>query len=116
MTYTCTVCPVSCRVTVQELPDGRLDIEGYSCARGLEFVKNEHVSPKRILTTTVRLNSGSLRRLPVISRGEIPRSELVPALRELRGVIMTAPVCLGDVVVPDIRGTGVDVVAARSVN
>ena len=115
MTYTCIVCPVSCRVTVGERPDGDLDITGHTCKRGLAFAKGEHTAPTRMLTTTVRLLGAHLRRLPVISSGEIPKGELLTALQELYSIEVTAPVHMGDVVLPNIRGTGVDIVAARSV-
>jgi CxxC motif-containing protein len=114
VTYTCIVCPVSCRITVTDEPGQELKIEGYTCKRGLEFAKNEHTNPQRILTTTVKLKSLRLRRLPVISSGEIPKTELRAALKDLYDVEITAPVRAGDVIYKDIRGTGIDVVAARS--
>jgi len=115
-TYTCIVCPVSCRIAVAETDDGTLDISGHTCKRGLDFAQNEHSNPMRMLTTTVKLNSSRLRRLPVIGSAEIPKSQLRAALDDLRTLEVTAPVRMGDVIAGDIRGTGVDILAARSVD
>ena len=86
-TYTCIVCPMSCRVTVEDTPDG-LAIEGYTCARGKAYAASEHTQPQRTLTATVKVENGRLRRLPVISSA--------PVLR-------------------DVCGTGIDILAARDV-
>jgi len=112
--YTCIVCPNSCRITVTNESDG-LVITGNGCKRGMEFARNEHTSPARMLTSTVRLTGAKLSRLPVISAGEIPKSKLFECQKALFAAAARAPVRCGDVVVKDICGTGVNIVASRSV-
>lgn len=112
--YTCIVCPVSCRVTVTEGAEGALDIKGHTCKRGEKFAANEHTDPRRMLTSTVVAEGGALPRLPVIASGEIPKRSLRDCLALLYSVKVRAPIQCGDVVVPDILGLGVDIIASRS--
>ena len=112
--YTCIVCPLSCTITVKETGDG-LDISGHSCKKGLEYAGNEHRAPKRMLTGAVAVENGVLRRLPVVSRVVVPKDKLRACIDALSKVSVIAPIRCGDVVVPDICGTGVDVIAARDV-
>lgn len=109
----CTVCPASCRLTVRE-ENGAIVVEGYGCRRGLEHGINEYAHPMRVLTTTVAIHGGALPRLPVISRGEIPKAKLRECLAALYRVRVDAPVKCDDVIVENICGTGADIVASRS--
>jgi CxxC motif-containing protein len=68
----------------------------------------------RMLTTTVVIEGGTQFRLPVISSGEIPKAKLMDCLKTLYAIRARAPVACGDVIVRDICGTGVDVVASRT--
>ncbi|HWQ57426.1 MAG TPA: DUF1667 domain-containing protein [Clostridia bacterium] len=109
----CTVCPGSCRLTVCE-ENGQLTVEGYGCKRGLSYGASEYQNPMRMLTTTVAIRGGTQPRLPVISSAEIPREKLGECLAALYRLMLDAPVACGDIIEPNICGTGVDVVASRS--
>ncbi|MCB0162554.1 MAG: DUF1667 domain-containing protein, partial [Caldilineaceae bacterium] len=90
-----------------------VEIRGFSCKRGQEYAAQEHVDPRRVVTTTVAVDGGTLARLPVRSAGTVPKALVRDACRALRAVHMHAPVRMGDVVLADILGTGVDIVATR---
>ena len=110
----CVNCPMSCRLTVQ-IEDGAVTaVSGNSCPRGKAYAESECIRPMRILTTTVRIEGGIHRVLPVISAEEIPLDQITEAMAVIREVSVQAPVSVGDVIVQDILGTGVDIVAARS--
>jgi CxxC motif-containing protein len=109
----CIVCPSSCRLTVRE-ENGKIIVEGNGCKRGVEHGISEYTNPMRMLTSTVAVTGGTLPRLPVISTGEVPKAKLNECLTLLYGIAVSAPVQCGDVIVKDICGTGVDVVASRS--
>ncbi len=113
-TYTCIVCPGSCRITVIE-QGGDLAVSGYSCKRGCEYAINEHKAPKRMITGTVRIEKGMLRRLPVVSCKEIPKEKMKECLTVIYGTVATAPVRFGDIVISNICNTGVDIVASRDI-
>ena len=113
--YVCIVCPSSCRLSVEEI-DGKIVVSGNDCKRGIAHGISEYSSPKRMLTTTVTITGGTLRRLPVITAAEIPKSKLMDCLKELYSITVPAPITCGDVIYRDICGTGVDVIASRSMN
>jgi len=69
----------------------------------------------RVVTTTVKLEGAAIRRLPVISSGEVPRERLEECLKQLYTITACAPVRCGDVIAADVCGTGVDIVAARTI-
>lgn len=112
--FTCIVCPLGCQITVEDA-DGDLEITGNTCAKGAAFAKDEYTNPKRMLTTTVKVDGGTICRLPVISSAEISRTRLIDCLNKLYQITVRAPVRLGDIVCVDICGTGVDILAARDI-
>lgn len=112
-TYTCIVCPVSCAIEVSRDGDG-YKTSGNQCRRGERYAIAEHTEPVRMVTTTVVIRSAALSRLPVISEREIPKAKLKECLQALYGISVEAPVACGDVILEDICGTGVRILAART--
>ncbi len=111
----CIVCPLGCRLSVAAGAGGRPSVEGASCGRGEEYAVREATDPRRVVPTTVALRGSGLRRLPVKTAAPIPKALIRRCMAELGPVSVDAPVAMGQVVVPDIAGTGVAVVATRSV-
>lgn len=87
-TYVCTLCPVGCEISLLEGGE----IRGYQCKRGLEFVEQEEKEPMRILTTTVYVEGGALRMLPVRSAVDIRKEDMQEVMREAAEVTAEAPV------------------------
>jgi len=114
--FTCIVCPRGCGLEV-ELDDGPtvLRVGGYGCKRGEDYARREVVDPRRSLTSTVRTRGLERRRLPVRSAGTLPLGRLVEAARALDGIIVDRPVKCGDLVVKDLLGLGVDIVATDAI-
>lgn len=111
----CIGCPIGCggEVTVE---NGIVaEMSGFTCNKGLAYAAEEVVSPKRMVTTTVRVSGGSLALLPVISATPVPKERIFDCLRLLRGVSVAAPVAEGTVIIADALGLGVDFRAARDV-
>lgn len=113
-TYTCIVCPMSCRITVEDTETG-FTVAGNTCARGKEYAVSEHTLPKRMITTTVKVENGMLRRLPVVSSAPVPKKLWGECLKQIYTVCVQAPVQYGEVILHDVCGTGVDIMASRSV-
>lgn len=109
---TCIRCPIGCQLTV-EVTDGVVTkVEGNLCKRGVEYAQTECVHPVRTLTTTVRVANGDP--LPVRSREPLPKEMLFACMDVIRTVTVTAPVKAGTVIVSDVCGTGVDIIATAS--
>ena len=114
--FTCIVCPVSCRITVTDKGGNKLSVSGHSCKRGEKHAESEYTDPRRMITTTVKIKGSTQRRLPVISDSEIPKRCMEECLALLYGVTVTAPIRCGDIVVSDICGLGVNIMASRSIH
>ena len=109
----CIMCPMGCEMTVT-LEEGKFaGVTGNSCPRGARYAETEVTDPRRMLTTTVRIRGGLLPLLPVVSADVLPKGKVTDCAAYLRNVIVEAPVKAGDVIVPDILGLGVDIVASR---
>lgn len=109
----CIVCPLSC-VGEVTIADGKVTgVAGFTCPRGQNYAREEVTAPKRMLTSTVKVSGGQLPLLPVVSRQPLPKDKIMDCARRLSAVTVSAPVKEGDVVVADILGLGVDIVASR---
>ena len=107
----CITCPRGCHL---EVDTDTLAVRGNRCPKGEQYGKTEVTDPRRVLTSTVRLEGvpGACR-LPVKTAAPIPKGMLLAAMDALNGVTVTAPVVVGQVVLSDIAGTGVDLVACK---
>lgn len=107
----CIVCPKGCHLKVDETNDYK--VTGNGCPRGEEYGKIELTHPTRVVTSTVQCSGGAHPRCPVKTSAPIPKELILQAVRCLDGVKLTAPVHTGDVVVPNICGTGVHFIATH---
>ncbi len=110
----CVSCPMGCRITVTMEGKEILSVTGNTCPRGEAYARQECVQPMRILTSTVRILNGTHRVLPVITEKEIPLELMEKAMEEVREVTVHAPVEVDQVILENIAGTGVDLIASRS--
>lgn len=107
----CIMCPKGCHLNV----DDDLNVTGNGCVRGVTYGKQEVTDPRRYLTSTVRLESKNYRRLPVISSGDLPKDKVSDVVKYLDTVVVKAPVNVKDVVVSNVLGLGVDILATRTI-
>lgn len=111
---TCIVCPVGCRLKA-EVVDGEVrSVEGNSCKRGAAYARDELCAPKRTVTSTVRVSGGFLPLLPVKTAAPVPKERIGQVLAQISAVRLGAPVAAGQVVIENVAGTGVNVIATRS--
>lgn len=109
----CISCPLGCHLTVDA---ENKTVEGNTCKRGEVYGLNEVINPVRVITTTVKIEGSRLPVVPVKTNGAIPKKLNFEAMRVINEVICKAPVKVGDIIIKDILGTGIDVVAARSLD
>lgn len=110
----CVNCPMGCHLVV-EMEEGQVvSITGNRCPKGEAYGRQECIQPMRYLTTTVRIHGAIHRVLPVISEKEIPLELMKTAMEEVRFAEVKAPVQEGDVVLKNLAGTGVNLIASRS--
>ena len=111
---TCILCPVGCELEVRR-PDRGLDVRGNQCEKGIEFATEEVLYPKRNLATSVPVKGSVTRLVSVRLSDRVPREMIFPILREIEGLRPETPVRRGQVLIADVLGTGVDVIATRTV-
>ena len=111
---TCIGCPMGCALRV-EIRGGEIAVRGNTCPRGEKYAKDEVTCPVRMVTSTVRLDGGTIARVPVKTAREVPKDRVLDCMAEIRRAKAGAPVRIGDVLICDCAGTGVDVVATRDV-
>lgn len=112
---TCIGCPLGCPITVTLDGSTVTDVTGNTCPRGDAYARKEVTNPTRIVTSTVRVKDGIYATANVKTASDIPKDKIFDCIHALRDVVVTAPVAIGDVIVSDVAGTGVNIVAARNV-
>lgn len=111
---TCISCPLGCPLRVETDSEGRvLSVSGNTCKRGEEYGKKEVTAPSRTVTSTVRLTGGTAPVVSVRTRSDIPKGKIFDVMDAVRGACIQAPVRMGDVVIENVAGTGVDLIATR---
>ena len=112
---TCIGCPLGCMITV-ELKNGEvISVAGNTCKRGDDYARKEVISPTRIVTSTVKVSGGNAPTVSVKTKSDIPKDKIFDCAKALKEVEVKAPIAIGDVILADVAGTGVDVVATKGV-
>jgi CxxC motif-containing protein len=106
----CINCPRGCHLTVDE----KLNVTGNSCPRGAAYGKQEVTNPTRTVTSTVRIEGAELPLCPVKTASAAPKGKMFEIMASINQAHLKAPVHIGDVVIPNVCGTGIDVVACRN--
>ena len=112
---TCIGCPMGCPLVV-EMEDGKvLNVTGNTCPRGAAYGRKEVTDPTRIVTSTVRVRGGTLAMVSCKTRTDIPKGKIFDVARALKDVEVDAPVSIGQVLLENVAGTGVEVIATKNV-
>ena len=116
MELTCISCPLGCPLKVETDGQGQvIRVTGNTCKRGEAYGTKEVTAPARTVTSTVRVKGGSAPLVSVRTRTDIPKGKIFDCMAAIRQAVVQAPVAIGDVVVENVCGTGVDVVATKGV-
>lgn len=120
--FNCTTCPSECLLTVEVERDANgavvevRSVAGNSCPRGDKFAHQELTCPMRVLTTTVAVSGGDEALLPVRTAEAIPLELHAQAMTLIRGLVVEAPIRMGDVVLPNLLDTNIDLIASMDIN
>ena len=113
---TCIGCPLGCPLTVTMEDNEVVEVKGNTCPKGENYAKKEVTNPTRIVTSTVRVTGGNCSMVNVKTVSDIPKDKIFACAQALKGIILTAPVKIGDVVLENVAETGINVVAAKNVS
>ena len=115
-TITCINCPVGCRMTVSLSDTGEfLSVTGNTCPRGAKYAQQECTLPERMITAVIPV-AGSETPLSVKTASPVPKKLISSVIDELARVQFSLPVTIGQIVLPDVLNTGVDIIATRSLS
>lgn len=111
----CINCPMGCALTV--VMDGTevVSVSGNTCKRGEIYARKEVTNPTRIVTSTVRVAKGDEKMVSVKTKEDIPKGKIMDCVKALKDITVNAPVRIGDVLIENVAGTGVDIVATKNV-
>lgn len=113
---TCIGCPLGCSIQVTMKDQTVVSVTGNTCPRGDSYARKEVTNPTRIVTSTVRVKSGTAAMVNVKTASDIPKDRIFDCITAIKDIEVSAPVHIGDVILSDAAGTGVAIVAARNVD
>ena len=114
--FTCIICPNGCEISVELGENGEiLSIEGQTCKKGEEYVRQELTHPVRTIATSVLVKGGELPLASVRLDAPVPKERIFDVMEEIRKVQLEAPTSIGQVVIADVLGTGANVVVTKNV-
>ncbi len=109
----CVACPLGCPIVI-EIEDGTIiSVSGNTCKRGDAYARTEITNPVRSLTTSVKIEGGQHPVVPVKSSSAVPKDKMFDCMKVINSVTVKAPIKIGDVVIENILGTGIDIVATN---
>lgn len=120
--FSCTTCPSECLLTVEVERDANgavtavRSVTGNSCPRGDKFARQELTCPVRVLTTTVAVSGGDEALLPVRTAEAIPLALHPQAMALIRGLVVNAPIRMGDIVLENLLDTNINLIASMDID
>lgn len=120
--FNCTTCPSECLLTVEveREADGAVvevhSVTGNCCPRGDKFAHQELTCPMRVLTTTVAVSGGDEALLPVRTAEAIPLALHAQVMSLIRGLVVKTPIRMGDVVLENLLGTNINLIASMDID
>ena len=118
---TCIICPMGCSMEVEVETDAGghkkvLSVKDNGCKRGEQYAAKELQNPTRTLTTTIKVEGGLLPVVPVKTAGEVPKASLLQCMEVVRRASCKAPIKRGDILLYDLLGTGINIIACADVD
>ena len=116
--FTCVVCPNGCTIVVDVDDDETpvvTRVQGNVCRRGESWARQEVENPMRTIASSVPVDKGDFPLVSVRTNRPVPLAKIREVMEEIRRVSLSAPVEIGDVIVPSPAGCDTEVVATRRV-
>lgn len=105
---------MGCRLTVTLVNGEVADVIGNTCKRGEAYGRAECTAPVRMVTGLVRVE-GRIEPLSVKTAQAIPKTSVVRCVEILAETEVKAPVKAGETVIANVCGSGIDIIATKSI-
>jgi len=112
MNLICINCPRGCEMDVT-VDGSDVTVSGNACPRGEAYARAEVTNPTRMMTGLVRV-AGTRRPLSVKTRTAIPKAKIMDVTNLLANTTVIPPKRMGEVIIENVCGTGVDIVATSN--
>ena len=112
---TCIVCPIGCKILVRTDGTSFEILEGNKCKKGIDYARNEALDPRRMLASSILVENGEWPLVSVKSSEPIPKEKIFEVLTQIKKTKVKAPVELGQRLIENIAGTGIDIIATKTV-
>ena len=110
---TCIVCPRGCTLKVALGDSGEVvSVSGNACPRGKTYAETECTHPTRTVTSTVLTEDGEI--ISVKTASPVPKELVFAVMKEINSARAARNAKIGDVIVENVAGTGVAVVATSN--
>ncbi|HJO59257.1 MAG TPA: DUF1667 domain-containing protein [SAR202 cluster bacterium] len=110
----CTVCPTSCLIDAKWDEKELISIDRAQCKLAWGYISDEIFDPKRVVTTTVPTETGKNPLVSVKTAEPVPKHLVLDIMDTLAVVQAKGLVNAGDVIVADVLGTGVNIIATSN--
>jgi CxxC motif-containing protein len=111
----CICCPIGCSLHIEKSGD-EFKVTGNKCPRGKKYAITEMTAPQRIVTSTVKVVEGIYPVISVKTSDAVPKEKIFEIMDILSDIEVKAPVQVGTVLVENVAGTGVNIVATRDMS
>ena len=112
---TCIGCPLGCDVCVT-IDQGEItNVSGNTCKRGDTYARKEVTHPTRIVTSTLPVIGGAAALVSVKTQSDIPKEKIMDVMQKINAASVCAPVHIGDILLENVAGTGVNLIATKDV-
>ncbi len=111
----CIGCPLGCILSVTTDQGSVIRIAGNTCKKGEIYAKKEMTDPRRIVTSTARVIGGRAKVVSVKTKEDIPKDKIMECMKEINQTVVHAPVNIGDVIIKNVAGTNIAVIATKEV-
>ena len=112
---TCIGCPMGCQITVTLQNNIVTEVSGNNCKIGDTYAREEVLSPRRTVTSIMKVTGGELPVVSVKTKETIPKDMIFRVMQEINKVSVLAPITIGQVLIENVAGTNVAVVATREI-
>ncbi len=109
---TCICCPMGCALTAEMEGGEVISVSGNTCPRGEAYAKTELTAPVRVVTTTMKGQNG--KPVPVKTKEPIPKEKIFEVVAQIKAATAPTPVKMGQTLIENAAGTGVEVISTRS--
>ncbi|MBO6302221.1 MAG: DUF1667 domain-containing protein [Ruminiclostridium sp.] len=108
----CIGCPMGCELTVEVENGAAVSVTGNTCGIGKKYAETEVSAPTRMVTSTVKSDSGVP--VPVKTAAPVPKEKIFDVMKDIKAATVKLPVRIGDTAVENAAGTGISVIVTKN--